>query len=175
MRLRRPPLSWQAWLVFVLGCMTAAFIWGLHLADERGSQRVDVQKDTTSELAATTERLRLQIVTLENENKALRADLEKARAQANTSVEQLTQAGQKPIIAAPDVVSVPLEPSRTTTTAAPAPIVVVPPTTTTSTTSTSAAPPPTEPPSTSTTTTEPPEPTTTEAPTTTSIVSGGQE
>ncbi len=156
-------MTWQFWRwprptvgvvwPFLGGMVVLLFLTGLYLANERGDDRVDLAQDTQQasnrqidELREQVERLALKISELADEASA-------AKAQANTSVDQLVRAGETPIIAAPDVVTVPTTPVATTTTTVPTPIIVVPPPAPTTTT--------TEAPPTSTTTTVPETTTTT--------------
>lgn len=127
--------------------------------------------ETTRTFRISQERLETRLSVLENENQGLTADKEKATAQANTSADQLVKSGETPIIAAPDVLTVPTQAipttSTTATTAAPVPpVLIFPPATPTvppTAPPTTEAPPATEPPTTQPPSTEAP-PSTTQPP-----------
>lgn len=150
--LPRPRLSWQAGAVIVAAFAVGIFAVGLNSVIENAGQRVEIQRDTQEDYSRAIDELLRRVSALEDENKALAAEREKAKVQANTSVDQLVKSGERPIIAAPDVVTVPTTPNPTTSTTLP-PVVMVPPTTTTTTTTTIEVPPTTVPPETTTTTT----------------------
>lgn len=156
-----PRLTWQIGLALVLAGFVITFVIALYLANDRGAERVAIQDRTQEAQDDQLDKLRVRVWALEDEAKVLEAAAERARVQANTSVGQLVQAGQKPLIPAPEVVTISTQPVPTT---AP-PFCVVPATTPlpTTTVPTTTAPPET------TTTTGPP-PTSTTSPTTTTEV-----
>ncbi len=130
--------------VSILGLLLAANGLTLWSANERSKDKTDLVENSQTASDRQIDELREQIERLAQDFAAARAEAEQAKTQANASVDQLVQEGIKPIVAAPDVVTVPTVPVTTTTQL---PIVVVP-----------AIPVPT-----TTTTTEPPETTTTTA------------
>jgi hypothetical protein len=162
--LRKPRihLTYQHVLAIITAIAVTGFLGALNLANERGNDRVEQQQTTQQDSNE-------EIAELRNKVDALTADVERAKLQANTSIDQLVKAGEQPIIAAPDVVTVPTTPeTTTTTTTAPTVIVVPPPKNETITTTTEA-------PSTTTTTSTPTTTTTTEAPSTTTTTTSTTE
>lgn len=144
-------VSWQHVLIAIGTVMALAFICALWLANQHSDERLALQERTQDDNRVQIEALTWQLDKLTREFADSKAETERARAQANASVGQLLQAGETPIIAAPEVVTVPTTPIPVTTTTTVA---------RSSTTTTTEPLPPT------TTTTEPPlETTTTEAPT----------
>lgn len=141
-----PHITYQH--ILVIACVFAVVIFGVGLvmADQRGDDRVEQQQTTQDDSEQ-------QIRDLLQRVESLRAEVERATLQANTSIDQLVKAGEAPIIAAPDVVTVPTTPGSTTTTTALPPVIVIPPRDETTTTTTE-TPTTTTTSSTTTTTTE---------------------
>lgn len=156
----------------VLGWGTAIaiallFASGLVLANANSDQK----DDRTGQALAVLER---KLDDSEATRKQLTADRERFQAQITTSINQLLDAGERPIIIAPDavpqsVIDQPVDPKPTTTIAPPVfitpPVTEPPPTTAPPVTDPPTTDPPvTEPPATTPPETEPPETTTTTEP-----------
>ena len=158
-------IRWQHVGAALAGIAIVVVIAALVLANDNADNKTAVQQTTQENVGKQLDALKVQLDQSEQRRRELTADRERWQAQITTSIEQLRDAGEQPIIVAPDAVPPQAsEPVTTTTTTAPQPIVVPVPTPVT----TNPPPPPST--TTTTTTTQPPSETTTTTTTTTTEV-----
>jgi TolA-binding protein len=164
-----------------VGVTIVILLTALVVANRNSDDRTAVQQTTQENVGKQLDALREQLDQSETTRRQLTGDRERFQAQITASMEQLLNAGQQPIIVAPDAVPPEAKELVSTTTTPPPVVIPVPvptptsePTTTTEVTNTSEVPstepPTTAPPVTTTTTTVPTEATTTTTTTTTTEV-----
>lgn len=147
-------ITWPQLGIVLAALGLVTFMGALMLANNNSD-------DKTANIEGALSMLERKLDQSEATRSMLVSDRERWQAQITTSIDQLKDAGQQPIIVAPDAIPAGLSAAPVTpTTLAPPTVILAPP-------STTEAPVPTEPPPPPETTTEAPLPPTTESTTTT--------
>lgn len=90
----------------VLGALAfVVFVGALLLANARGDEQAELQTNAQAASIVQIERLTDQVNQLALDFAKAEAEAERAKAQANTSINQLIEAGEQPVITAPEIVT----------------------------------------------------------------------